>query len=159
MTLEKSNFLTFELESYKDGDDSSSRKTSSVDLESTVALSESDRQEETSLSDHDCDKDSLDGEKEKPVEQPVYDPNLFESVVFKGKMLRRTLSTQSQMHSSLGDLIAGVSDLEVHRPHNQQVHSARPFHHQVCSNNNEFGLRSSKYRCVCFHETGQLYYG
>lgn len=118
---------------------SSSRKTSSADSEYSNELnssvSEQDQQEvQQTPEDLGCDNDSLDGEKGNPEEQVVPLPvggDMFESVVFKGKMLRRTLSTHSQLHSSLGDLIAGVSNLDVHRPHNQQVNSARPFHHQV----------------------------
>lgn len=45
--------------------------------------------------------------------------------------MRRSLSTQSQLQSSLGDLIAGIGNVEISRPHNQQLSSSSSYHHQV----------------------------
>jgi len=106
------------------------------DVHSLSSGQDHHEQEQQQSSDQGCDGESLEDEKGNPdlpqdVSVAVENENMFESVVFKGKMLRRTLSTHSQLHSSLGDLIAGVSQLDVHRPHNQQVSSGRAFHHQV----------------------------
>jgi len=75
----------------------------------------------------------IEANQETPTEPfPIVNNNdIFESVVVKGKMMRRSTSIQSQLHSSVGDLIAGIGKIEIVRPHNQQLNSGRSFHHQV----------------------------
>lgn len=145
------------LEYQEEDEAASSRKTSTIDdFESHNDLNSTngEEHEEGNSSDPGCDNDSLDGgdrqqqngegeeqseekPEEKPEEQadpaplaPADNGDMFESVVFKGRMMKRTLSTHSQLHSSLGDLLSGTSEMSIHRPHNQLVHASRAYHHQ-----------------------------
>lgn len=138
---------------YQEEDESASvRKTSTIsDLESHIELnsvaSEHEEGQDQEGNHSDVDNDSLDGEaqpkngdepeleheEQAQAEDPAAVENngeMYESVVFKGKMMKRTLSTHSQLHSSLGDLLSGASEMSIHRPHNQLVHASRAYHHQ-----------------------------